>query len=100
MAVDVLWRLEPHVCKNCFGRVMSRAGDVVGERIFRCSNCGTERAGRDASVMCCCGVTLRKAARSGLKTGGETLDAGIRCVTNPLKTELMPGEIVAMEVTP
>ena len=96
---DVLWRLEPHVCKTCFGRIMSRSGDEVGERVYRCSNCGAEAAGGGAAVLCCCGVTLRKPARNGAKYGGEQVNAGIRCVANPSRSEILPGEFVAMEVT-
>ncbi len=95
---EVLWRLEPHVCRTCFGRIMSRPGERVGERVFRCSNCGTEASGSDAAVLCCCGVTMRKAARNGSRHGGTQVNAGIRCITNPEPSPLLPGEIVAMEV--
>lgn len=95
---DILWRMEPHVCRSCFGRIMSRPSDVAGERVYCCSNCGCEASGGHPSVLCCCGLKMRKAARTGGKNGGEMIDAGIRCVKNPAKSELIPGEFVAMEV--
>lgn len=95
---DILWRLEPHVCRTCFGRIVSRPTDTSGERLYRCSNCGGEAVGATPSVLCSCGLTVRKAARNGAKNGGTQVDAGIRCVKNPSRTELLPCEFVAMEV--
>ncbi len=80
-----LWRLEPHCCAGCFGRLLSREdGDA---RVYRCSNCGAEASGHRASVLCSCGIKLR--------TGK---DAGIRCVAAADPTPECPSQIVAEQL--
>ena len=76
------WRMEPHVCRICYGRLLSR-GNIEGKRVLRCSNCGTEVVAARVSGLCCCGITLR---------GGR--NAGVRCITNPRRSPEMPSEIV------
>lgn len=76
------WRLEPHACRVCFGRLVSRR-QVDGPRLYRCSNCGMELAGGRPSVLCCCGMKLA--------TGR---DAAVRCVRNPKRTPELPSEII------
>lgn len=82
------WHLEPHCCRACFGRLLSRE-TFDRRRIYRCSNCGAEREGSDSRVICCCGLKLR--------TGR---DMGVRCVVNESKSPEFPSEIVAMQVDP
>lgn len=77
------WRLEPHACRVCFGRLVSRRPVAGGPRIYRCTNCGMEIPGARASVLCCCGMKLA--------TGR---DAGLRCIRNPKRTPECPSEIV------
>lgn len=76
------WRLEPHACRICFGRIVSRR-QVDGPRLYRCANCGTEVLGGRPSALCCCGMKLA--------TGR---DAGVRCVRNPKRTTELTSEII------
>lgn len=64
------WLIEDHVCRACFGRVLSRTGEG-GVRVYRCSNCGAERSGSRVSLLCACGIKLR-----------GVVDAGLRCREN------------------
>jgi len=78
--------LTDHVCLNCFGRVLRT---VTGPTHYRCSNCGTEAAGRQGLAhppICACGARLGKR------------DAGIRCVRNERPRPELPSEIIAREV--
>lgn len=84
---DFYWRLTPHCCRACFGRVLARE-TFDRRKVYRCSNCGVEREGTDSRVICTCGMKLRK-----------SVDAGIRCVENTDKSPEWPSEIVAMAVT-
>jgi hypothetical protein len=81
-----LWEVRDHVCRVCFGRIVSRDA-TNGRRVFRCVGCGAEKQGQAEAVICACGIKL--------KTGG---DAGIRCLPNPAKTPEFPAEIVAAQV--
>lgn len=65
-----VWRLEPHVCNRCYGRVLSRNVDG-GARIYRCAECGNSATGKTSQVICSC----------GMKLGGKK-DMGIRCMRN------------------
>lgn len=80
------WRITPHVCRACFGRVLMRE-TFDRRRIFRCSNCGVEREGHDTRAICCCGLKLR--------TG---IDAGVRCQVNEERSPEWPSEIIAEQV--
>ncbi|ATI15689.1 hypothetical protein [Bordetella phage vB_BbrM_PHB04] len=80
------WKLTPHVCRACFGRVLMRE-TFDRRKVFRCSNCGAEREGHDSRVICTCGLKLR--------TG---IDAGVRCMVNADKSPEWPSEIVAEQV--
>lgn len=77
------WALEPHVCKECLGRLLSRT-DEAGQTITRCADCGAQsEAGHEA--MCCCGAFP---ASSKVK---------LRCVRNDHATPETPAEIVVIE---
>lgn len=76
------WRLEPHACRICFARLVSRR-TVGGKRVIRCTNCGTEIEHPRIAGLCCCGITL--------STGRN---AGVRCIHNPKRTPECPSEIV------
>lgn len=91
------WELEDHICRNCFGRLVSRPvpGGVL--RIYRCSNCGAEAQHTHADALCCCGIKIKRAGRNGTKSGA-LVDAGVRCIPNPERSPMFPGEIVASEV--
>lgn len=80
------WRLVPHCCHACFGRLVSRPGRG-GATYYRCSNCGLERESTRPETLCACGITLR--------TGRN---AGLRCIRNPAPTPECPSEIVVEEV--
>ena len=78
------YRLEPHICRHCFGRMASVEvilADQSFGRQYSCTNCGAVETGTDARVLCCCGIKLRKPGDDG-KPGPELIDAGIRCHEN------------------
>lgn len=84
---DLVWRITPHACRNCFGRVLARP-DGEGERVYRCSNCGLERPGRKTDVICGCGISLK---------GGK--NAGLRCIVQAKPTPECPAQVVVEEVS-
>lgn len=88
MSANQNWAITPHVCRICFGRVLSST-TPGGGRTFRCSNCGVEREGNDETVICTCGLRLKTKA-----------DAGIRCLPNEVKTAECMSEIVAAQINP
>ena len=81
------WIITDHVCRACFGRVLTRTGDD-GQRRYKCSNCELELAGGAVKCLCACGMTMGKKAR----------DMGLRCVRNPRPSPEVPGAIVVAEV--
>lgn len=95
------WELEPHICRKCFGRIVSRMvpGSVPGAelRVYQCSNCGLEAQHTHADALCCCGIRIKKAGRNGTKAGAM-VDAGVRCIPNPERSPMFPSEYVASEV--
>jgi hypothetical protein len=85
----ILYEVQDHVCRACFGRVLKHT-DLSGQRhIFTCSNCGLAAPGRNAHAICACGIRLK---------GGR--DAGIRCERNTAPTPEFPSEIVAAQTMP
>ncbi len=88
------WRLEPHCCRSCFGRIASRPlddlDDVSTLRVFACTNCGLEATGRKAHVLCACGMRIYKNGAS--KKG---IDAGLRCHKNKNPSPSFPSLYVA-----
>ena len=91
-APDAAWRLEPHVCRVCFGRVASQAaGDA---RRYQCTNCGIEELGSKASVLCACGLRIRRHRVDG-RSSDSMADAGIRCHENKRKSPEFPALFVA-----
>jgi hypothetical protein len=92
-----VWSLEPHICRGCFGRLVSRPAEQPGWRVYQCTNCGVEASAQAASQVCCCGTKLRKATASG-RSGAALIDAGIRCQVNAAPTPEFPSVIVAAEV--
>ena len=82
---EEVWRLTPHCCRVCFGRILARE-TFDRRKIYRCSCCGVEAEGRNESAVCCCGIKL--------KTG---MDAGIRCRISDNKTPEFPAEVVAWQ---
>ena len=92
---DDTWAVEDHICRKCFGRVVSRMeGDQTH---YRCTNCGYETWGDQVSTICCCGIKYKKGGRKGSKSAAP-VDAGIRCIPNPNPTTEFCCEIVASEV--
>ena len=86
---DAAWTLEPHVCRECFGRLVSCPG--TGGRLYRCTNCDAEAVGATAAVLCACGTTVR---RHG--PGAGHADAGLRCRANPSQSPEFPSAFVAV----
>lgn len=92
---DRLWVIQDHICRKCFGRVLSA---IEGDQThWICSNCGYEVEGEQASSICCCGIKYKKGGRKGSKSVAPQ-DAGIRCIRNPNPTTEFCCEIVASEV--
>ena len=83
---DFAYRIEEHVCRVCLGRVLCRE-TFDHKRIYRCSNCGVEREGHDARVICCCGMKLR-----------TSVDLGVRCIPNTDRRPELPNEVIAQQV--
>lgn len=88
------WTLEPHICKKCFGRIVSSEAEGK-ERNFRCTHCGAVALGRDAAVLCCCGIMGKPRNRA---KSAAPVNMGIRCVVNPHPSPDFPAEIVATEL--
>lgn len=84
-AQDV-WRIEDHVCRICFSRVLSRP-DSDGGRVYRCSGCGSRAVGHSPSLVCACGLKTRN---------GHNL--GIRCIVNDAPSPEAPVQVVARQV--
>jgi hypothetical protein len=88
-AADYQWKLEPHVCAACFGRVAGRLVNAKGEptrREFRCTVCAATWSG-SVTAGCAC----------GMKVGNR--DAGIRCVRNPNPRPELLAEFIAEEMS-
>ncbi|MBB5456767.1 DNA-directed RNA polymerase subunit RPC12/RpoP [Paraburkholderia sp. Cpub6] len=83
---DTYWQLSEHCCRACFGRVLV-ADSPDGRSRYRCAQCGARGEGRDASIICCCGIRL--------KTGA---DAGVRCMLNDAPSPEWTSEVVAGQV--
>lgn len=81
-------RLEPHVCRHCFGRLFSRllAAGQPDVRRWECSNCGAVADGPSSSALCACGVV--KQAGPGVKL--------LQCAPNPNPTADFPSLFVAV----
>lgn len=93
---DAHYRLEPHICRGCLSRLVSR--NVPGQpgRLYVCTNCGVELAGAAPAVACCCGTQISRPKRDGT-SGYRMVDAGIRCRPNPTPTPEFPSLFVAVE---
>lgn len=90
---DAGWLLEPHVCRHCFGRLVSKAdGARPGAWRFLCTNCGAEEVGAAPAVLCACGIQLRNHG-----PGPDLVDAGLRCQPNPEPSPDFPSLYVAAE---
>lgn len=82
------WVLTDHVCRHCFGRVLSR-GLPDARTLFQCANCGTQMTGLNVGDLCCCGLTNNKGA-----------DARFRCVRNRAQTPEYPSELMVCFLGP
>lgn len=91
------WRLEPHVCRACFSRLVSRPD--AGGRRYHCTNCGLEALGAGPEVLCSCGLKIRRPLK-GAGSGHTLVDAGVRCMANPAPTPEFPSLFVAGEPPP
>lgn len=92
------WRLEPHICRACFSRLVSQGTQgTQGTRRYHCTNCGLEAVAPGADALCCCGTKIRRPTK-GSKSGHTLVDAQIRCIENPAPSPEMPSVIVAAEV--
>jgi hypothetical protein len=82
-----LWRLTPHVCGACFGRVLRSEPGLDGRWRFRCADCGVESdLGNDRSPpLCACRIKF------------ANRNAGIRCAENPNPRPEMPAEFIAID---
>lgn len=89
---DSCWRLEPHVCRVCFGRIASR--QLGDRRVYECTNCGLDGVGGKPSTICACGIKLRKSKGDG-RSAVTMADAGIRCHRNNAVSPEFPALYVA-----
>ena len=57
----IAWVLEDHLCKACGGRILrSHSGTGMtpgGNPIYKCADCGTNRADMGPQKLCWCGFT-------------------------------------------
>ena len=86
---DAGWTLEPHVCRSCFARLLSRKTDA-GETVIQCSNCGALSPG-PIETLCACGAIM---LRDGVR-GPRPVTVGLRCRPNPSPTPDFPSLFVA-----
>lgn len=91
-AASAGWRLEPHCCIECFGRILSQPAATTGVgrqslTRYRCSECGAEKAGTSAAVVCACGFQFN--GRHHLR---------LKCQPNANKSTFHPAEYVATQV--
>lgn len=86
------FRLEPHCCRVCFGRVASTATEHG--RLFVCTNCGLSATGSKPDVICSCGLKIRKSKGDG-RSGQVMVDAGVRCHPNKRVSPEFPALYVA-----
>lgn len=93
---DAPFRLEPHICRGCLSRLVSRAVPGQPGRLYVCTNCGVELVGAAPDAACCCGTKISRPRRDGT-SGYRMVDAGIRCRPNPAPTPEFPSLIVAVE---
>lgn len=84
-----VWHLEDHVCRACHGRLVSREIDEDGKRLYRCTNCELEAEGHKPSVLCACGMKIRKGK------SGHFADLGLRCHRNASPSPSFPSAVVA-----
>lgn len=81
-----VWRLEDHLCRVCFGRLVSRPL-LGGGRNYRCTCCGESADGQSHDVLCACGMKSERGA-----------DLGVRCMVNDQRSPEIPHEIVARPI--
>lgn len=86
------WALEEHVCRHCFGRLLSTRLST-GASLYRCTNCGAEAEGHHADVLCACGLRVKDTQAPD----APLVDAGLRCIPNPAPSARFPAQIVAAE---
>lgn len=84
------WTLESHICRSCFGRLVSRRTET--SRLYACSNCGLQGEGARPAVACCCGIKIRRSRGGGPPA---LVDAGVRCHPNRNPSPEFPAQIVA-----
>lgn len=77
------WRLEDHVCRVCFSRIVSREIDEDGKRRYHCTNCGLEADGHKPSALCACGAKIRKGK-------WQFVSAGLVCHENKARSPEFP----------
>lgn len=86
---DDNWRLEPHCCRACFGRIASRQAEGDEDaRLYQCTNCGLEAVGHRPSVLCSCGAKIPKGK-------GRYVSAGLVCHENTARSMEFPALYVA-----
>lgn len=83
MAETTQWTVIDHVCRFCYGRLLTRVNEK-NETVVRCADCETEMIGRHES-LCACGAKLRNGQIAGLK-----------CQLNPSPTVEQPARVVVV----
>lgn len=78
------WRIENHICRSCFGRLLTRIAPKE-PRLARCADCGRED--QTVRALCVCGSTL-----------ADGRSAGLRCTRNQAPAPGAEQEIVGQLV--
>lgn len=84
------WALEPHVCRECFSRLLTRETDAGTTRVY-CPNCGLLADG-PVQTLCACGIEVMRDGAYGKRR----VSAGLRCRSNPNPTPDFPSLFVAV----
>ncbi len=78
--IEGIVHLEPHVCRHCLSRVVSRDGE------FFCSGCGVTCNGKPHGI-CGCGASIN---------GVRKRAAPFRCGLNPNRGPRSPANFVVL----
>ena len=78
------YSLEPHVCRYCYGRILSRPMENKGLKEYKCAECGHTEISDKEDIMCMC----------GLRVNGKLLT---KCAPNPKKDAVDLAEYVFVE---
>lgn len=95
------WVLEDHLCRDCGGRMLrcvkGNGMTPGGNPIYKCADCGKEKASMSTKDLCWCGFSMRQNMGttayqclpfSILETRPELRNAFLSCGCNPERGEV------------